>query len=268
MLPISSSFQFTIEFQINNISVGKYVGVASNGKMMTMYHHTAGSYAINIFLSAGAISNLNMTLYGPFTSLSYTGGSSQAINTVSSSQAALTYSSKSGSYYYLVVSVSNNVIYTESPFVRILYETDEYQCPYGTDAADYNGVFRGCSTALPTRVYPCINFDNTLNKCLSCQAPWVATDKGVCIVDTQCPVTQYYRFGQCLDPIKNCATFESIGGLCLTCANNYNLTVLSTGVQECIFILPICVSGYYLLGTSCKKYVENCVNFLTQTATC
>lgn len=101
--------------------------------------------------------------------------------------------------------------------ISIKYLTDIYQCPYSNDFNDINGVYQGCSNVLPTYGFPCINYDSGLNTCVACAQPWVISNNGVCVVDTTCPAGQFFSYGTCFNVTSNCKSFQTIGGLCLTC---------------------------------------------------
>ena len=92
-----------VDFQIAGKSISSYAGLASNKRIFTIYNSNIDSYNINVHLYSGNIADLTTTLYGPFASLSYTGGSPLKVPNVSSSHASMTYTGAANSYYYLVL---------------------------------------------------------------------------------------------------------------------------------------------------------------------
>lgn len=116
---VSHNFAFTIDLQVNGTSKGKYVSVASANKVLVLYHRSAGDKDIEIDLPSG-ITGLSATLYGPFTSPTYTGGSAQglAVDTTRNI-ASLAYNTGSGTYYYLEVSAAS--LFSAGPQVSIKY---------------------------------------------------------------------------------------------------------------------------------------------------
>jgi hypothetical protein len=74
VITTGTSFMFNIQFTANNVSSGPFIGIASQGHVFTLYYGQQGSYTATAGLSSGAIGDLNFAMYGPFSSLSYTGG--------------------------------------------------------------------------------------------------------------------------------------------------------------------------------------------------
>jgi len=144
---------------------------------------------------------------------------------------------------------------SSNQYISIKFKTDQYQCPYSSDYSDYNGVFQGCSTIVPTQGFPCINFDNAIMTCLACYPPYIANPQGVCIQDTSCPGGKYYSYGQCYDVIANCDQFDSFGGYCPTCKTGYNLKSYANNSQYCEQGDPNCGPNQYLKGKVCQNYV-------------
>lgn len=267
ILPTGPNFMFTVEFKVDNSSVGKFAGLASPNRVFTIYSASLGTYRISLSLSTPTISSLTASLYGPFPTLSYTGGNLIAATAVTTYDSRITYSSNGNAYYYLVIQATDS-LYTSAPLLRLGFETDTYQCPFSSDTADYNQVFSGCSTTVPSSGFPCLTFDNLAQKCLTCYDTWVPNQLGVCVQNTNCGPNQYYSFGNCYKVIDNCVNFEKFGGTCNACRDGYKLANNPDGTQLCQQDIPVCTAGQYLLGNVCKNFVENCANFVSLNATC
>jgi hypothetical protein len=201
-----SSFPFSIRIQVDNITVGSYSDVARYDRIFPYYHQGMGTYTVSASVQlASANSTITLKVYGPFKALQVTGGN--LVSASSNSGSSVTYSSTGGQYYYLVVHVSDALMLSNQ-MINVKYMTDVFACPYDQQAyPDYNGVYQGCSNAMPTVGYPCFNFDSSIQKCVYCYQPYVANSLGVCIQNTNCPQNQYYQYGQCFDVIANCADF-------------------------------------------------------------
>lgn len=265
--PQNSNFLFAAEFKVDNTSVGKYAGIASNQRVFIIYSSTMGDYSISLSLSADRIADLPATLYGPFPTLTYTGGSSVGtISTQSSYDKVISYSSSGSAYYYLVIDGSN--LFNVGPLLRLTFQSDTFQCPFGADASDYNGIFPTCSTSVATSGFPCISFNNIVNRCESCFNGWIPNGMGICVQNTNCLDNQYYSFGKCYDALLHCASFEKFGGTCQACEADYSLINYDNGTQLCDPKVPTCKEGQYLLGKKCMNLVANCANFISSTGIC
>ena len=82
--------------------------------------------------------------------------------------------------------IPSDSMFTNSVLVKMEYESTSYECPFDQFVNDYNSVFKGCGHNLPTKEYPCTQYDSSLNKCLSCAYPWKANSAGRCIQEINC----------------------------------------------------------------------------------
>lgn len=85
-----------------------------------------------------------------------------------------------------------------------------------------------------------------------CSHPYLANEKGVCIMETGCNNNQYVQFGQCYTALKNCVDFDKFGGNCFACAVGYDLIRLNNYEQQCKLIPPTCKESEYLVDNKCK----------------
>ena len=154
--------------------MGNFAGVASNSRLFFIYNHNAGSKTIKTSVGSGSISELPATLYGPFTELTYNGGAPQAIpQGITANKGELKFNAAQESYYYLEL-IPSQTLYSTNTLVFVNYNTDRFKCPYTDGISDYNDVFRGCDTNMPSKDYPCLLFDSVLAQCTYCQPPWVS----------------------------------------------------------------------------------------------
>lgn len=159
-----------------------------------------GEYFITMSLSSSTVSDLGATLYGPFTTPTYSGGSIVGTyNTKTSYEKSISYKSSGNSYYYLIL--DGTKLFDTGPLLRLSFQSDIFQCPYGSDSADFNGVFPTCSTQVASSGFPCVSFNNVINRCETCFTGWIPNGLGICVQDTQCGDHQYYSFGKCYDAI-------------------------------------------------------------------
>ena len=88
VVPDSTRFAFTIDIQQNGVSLGNYAGVASLNRFFVIYHGASETTTITTTVgSGGSISDLTTTLYGPFSSLTYNGGTAQVLTQTAASTA-------------------------------------------------------------------------------------------------------------------------------------------------------------------------------------
>ena len=249
----SLQFPFGIVIYANNLLVGKYVDVARYSRFLTIYHSSAGSHNVTLTLPSSMIGNAVLYLYGPFDTLTTSGGP-YLQNSNATQIMTLNYQTNGREYFYIKIEQSDSM--TQSALaISIRYLTDIYQCPYNNDFDDINGVYQGCSNVVPTYGFPCINYDNGQNTCTACAKPWIISSGGVCVVDTTCPAGQFFSYGACYNVTSNCKTFQPIGGLCLTCDQGYSLQNYENGTQACLRGNPTCTSKQYLLGNVCMNNV-------------
>ena len=176
--------QFTVSFKVGTTSKGNYIGVASYEKIVMIYHNQMQQYTISFSLTGGGatMSDVSVTLYGPFSALSYGGGSPQQVAARTTTSGSLTYMGREGEYYYLVLSISNENLFRNSgASLSLTYSSSIYQCPYSNAVSDYNNVFSSCQSDIPTKGWPCTSFDSAANKCLKCQDGWKANEGGMCV---------------------------------------------------------------------------------------
>lgn len=202
--PSSPTFAFNIRIRVNNITVGTYTDVARYDRIFAFYQATMGTYQVSVVAPAAVSSNYVITVYGPFTDLQISGGSS--VGNLISSSSSVTYSSNGNEYFYVSVHLDDDY-YKSNKYINIQYTSDLYACPNDQSYSDINLVYQGCSDNLPTIGYPCRNYNPNIQKCTDCYSPWVANSFGVCVQNTNCPTNQYYSYGQCFDVIPKCASF-------------------------------------------------------------
>jgi hypothetical protein len=255
-----------VDVQVGGNAINSFVGLASKKRIFTLFHSNINSYNINVNVFAGSISDLTTTLYGPFASLSFVGGNPLIVPNVSTASAAMTYTGAANSYYYLVLDATQ-ALFGISPLYSITFETDRYQCPYTSALSDPNRFFTGCSTVLPTRGWPCLSFDQQLDKCINCQTPYKVDTNGVCIQENGCKDNQYIKFGICYDALANCVDFDKFGGQCSACDIGYNL-ITENNQQKCQALAPNCTENQYLVENVCKEKVKNCAQFKSLTGVC
>jgi hypothetical protein len=213
--PSGRAFPFSIRIMVDNITVGTFSDVARYDRIFPYYHATMGTYSVSASMQrSGNGFGLTLTVYGPFSTLQVSGGS--VVGSTGSSGGTVSYNSDGNQYYYAVVR-ANDVLMLTNQQISVRVNTDLYACPNDQDYSDYNSVFQGCTSTLPTVGFPCSNFDTNIQKCTSCYSPYVANSMGVCVQSTTCPPKQYYQYGQCYDIIPNCADFQFFGGYCNAC---------------------------------------------------
>jgi len=111
IVPMSANpFLINVDFQVSGATISSFVGIASKKRIFTLYHTNINSYNINVNVYAGDMADLTTTLYGPFASLSFVGGSAQQVPKVSNNAASMTYTGAANSYYYLVVEAAQALL--------------------------------------------------------------------------------------------------------------------------------------------------------------
>jgi hypothetical protein len=204
--PVAQPFQFSLEARQGNASLGSFVGVASQNRLFVLYHKNGGGRTINVNVYNQDVGQLSLTLYGPFPTVSFTGGSGRTIPKVANDQATLNYTADANTFYYISMGAPVT-LFQLKPSLRVSFDTDVFACPYGQLSNDYNEVFPRCSTTLPTKGLPCLVFDDTASQCTLCESNYELNSIGACVQSTSCPADQYYDFGQCLYPIAHCTSF-------------------------------------------------------------
>lgn len=202
--PSAPTFAFNIRIQVNNITVGTFTDVARHDRIFTLYQGTMGTYQVSVVAPAPVSSSYSITVYGPFSDLQVSGGSS--VGNLIPSSSTVTYSSNGNEYFYVAIRL-NDDYYKSNKNINIQYTTDLFACPNDQTYSDVNLVYQGCSNNLPTIGYPCRTYNPNVQKCTDCYSPWVANSFGVCVQNTNCPANQYYSYGQCFDVISKCANF-------------------------------------------------------------
>lgn len=206
ILPRTSSFLFTVEFKVDGNSVGKFSGVASYQRIFVINCAAMGEYVMTLSLSSSTIADLTAVLYGPFTTPTYSGGSQIGTYfTKNSYDKSITFNATGNSYFYLAI--DGTKLFVSSPLLRLTFQSDTFQCPFGSDTLDYNGVFPTCSTQVASSGFPCISFNNILSRCQTCFTGWVPNGIGICVQNTQCGSNQYYSFGSCYNALDHCINF-------------------------------------------------------------
>lgn len=110
VLPSSSSFAFSIQIQVNNITVGTYADVARYDRIFAYYHSSMGTYQVTVNgQSAKAKTDLSVKVFGPFSSLTISGGSQVAGGPAGTT---LSYTSNGNQYYYIVIRASDSLMKT------------------------------------------------------------------------------------------------------------------------------------------------------------
>lgn len=186
--------------------MGNFYGIASSGRVFAAYYGPSGNYSAQLSMNSGSLSDINFALYGPFSNLTVAGGTPTLPTTTSSLNSSINYNPTSDSFYYFVLKPKAN-FYTQNNFIRLVYPTDVYQCPYLTGSTDYNSNFQGCSYTAPTKGPPCIVNDVATGKCLFCTYPLTPNTDGVCTYNTSCAENQYFHYGLCQNVIDNCIIF-------------------------------------------------------------
>lgn len=79
--PSSLQFPFAIVIYANGQIVGKYVDVARYSRFLTAYHSSAGSHNVTLTLPSSMIGSAVLYLYGPFDTITTSGGPSLQNNT-------------------------------------------------------------------------------------------------------------------------------------------------------------------------------------------
>lgn len=178
----ATHFRFNVVIRVDNRTVGSFSDVARYQRIFTLYHRTAGSYSVSLNLPNGDTGTI-LSLFGPFSGISVNGGE-QLQGDMSPNQ-VIEYRTSGKEYYYVQVEVSAELMQI-GQFINLKYKTDQFECPYDSSYSDYNGVFQGCSTVVPTQGFPCINFDNARGTCLACSYGYVVSDQGICFSNTNC----------------------------------------------------------------------------------
>lgn len=171
ILPTDDDFLFGLQVTVNNQIIKKSYGVASYGRIFAIYYGSSGSYTASLGIGSGSLSDIAFDVYGPFNSLTVSGGTAVGLKVNQGSYNALIFYQVAGpSYYYIVVKPNFSTYSPSSSLINIRYSTDIYQCPYTKGINDPNEYFQGCSLDAPTRDYPCLNFYD--GKCRLCDKPY------------------------------------------------------------------------------------------------
>ncbi len=137
-------------------------------------------------LGTGSLNDVNFAVYGPFDSLTVSGGNSVGSQINQDSwNAYITFPVAKASFYYVVVKPNSDMLKTNT-LIRLLYMTDVFQCSFQEGVTDPNGYLQGCSLDAPTRGFPCIS-NNYDGKCNSCFSPYNVDSKGRCMLSLDCP---------------------------------------------------------------------------------
>lgn len=223
ILPVAQDFAFAVEFAINSVTINRFYGIASYGRVFAAYYGTPGTYSANMSIGTGSLNDVNFAVYGPFDNLTVSGGSvSSTVVNQDAWNSYISYRITKSSFYYIILKPSNNM-FKLNTLIRLLYMTDVYQCPFQEGFTDPNAYFQGCSLDAPTRGFPCMsnNFDG---KCINCYSPYEVDTKGRCVLSLECPEFQYFSFGRCLPVIANCIVFDKIStGYCRLCKPGFNI---------------------------------------------
>ena len=196
VLPNADDFVFQIRFAVNNNTLGNFYGIASYGRVFAVYYGSAAFYTAQLSMSSGSLNDIKFALYGPFNSLTVSGGNPTLPISVGLMQSSISFWASSNSYYYIVVK-PKATIYAQASLIRLIYSTDIYACPYLDGSTDYNSAFQGCRVNSPTKGYPCLTNDFNTGYCTSCVSPYKPNAVGVCLTDISCPEGQYYHYGKC-----------------------------------------------------------------------
>lgn len=107
----------TVDFKTADKVLGSYAALASSKRIFTLYNTNIDSFAINVNLYSGNIADLTTTIYGPFSSISYSGGNPVKVPSIGSSSASLLYTGAANSYYYITMEPTEALLKTSPLFL-------------------------------------------------------------------------------------------------------------------------------------------------------
>lgn len=90
------------------MTVGSYADVARYDRMFVFYHQSMGVYNVEVSTPSALSSSFTLSLFGPNTKADASGG--KPVAAIASSSKSITYSSKGGEYFYLIVHLNDSYV--------------------------------------------------------------------------------------------------------------------------------------------------------------
>jgi hypothetical protein len=96
-------FFFTINIYANNQTIGNYADVGRYNRYLAIFHNAAGDHNVTLILPSSMIGMATLNLYGPFQTLSVSGGVQQTNSNSESTTTTISYTTTGRQFYYIEV---------------------------------------------------------------------------------------------------------------------------------------------------------------------